>query len=51
VILRIFRIDLPDFQKFTDASCSKPLCGANKKAVQQKSILLHGFFIGCKPDG
>ena len=26
MILGIFRIDLPDFQRFTDTSCSKPLC-------------------------
>jgi len=26
-----FRIDLPDFQKFTDASRSKPLCVAYRK--------------------
>ena len=28
VILKIFRIDLPDFQQFTDASRSKLLCVA-----------------------
>ena len=28
VILRVFRIDLPDFQKFTDANRSKLLCVA-----------------------
>ena len=27
-IFRIFRIDLPDFQRFIDASRSKPICVA-----------------------
>jgi len=45
VILRVFRIDLPDFKRFTDASRSKPLCVAYMMKKLFQFLLFFGLGI------